>query len=162
MSRLGPATTIQNSDKRRKLLADSVLQGACQTGSETAGTAGQCGSFFGAFIENENQFHIEEVSMCIALIGGMDRLERHYKNEAEKFGVDLKVFNASAAGIASKVKAADAVVIFTNKVSHRARKEVVTMARSRNIPVFQYHSCGVCTLRDCLNCLHKKGGVRNG
>jgi hypothetical protein len=47
-------------------------------------------------------------------------------------------------------------------VSHRARKEVVNMARSRNIPVFQYHSCGVCTLRDCLNCLHKKGGVRNG
>ena len=100
--------------------------------------------------------------MCIALIGGMDMLERHYKNEAEKFGVDLKVFNASAAGIASMVKAADAVVIFTNKVSHRARKEVVNMARSRNIPVFQYHSCRVCTLRDCLNCLHKKGGVRNG
>ena len=99
--------------------------------------------------------------MCIALIGGMDRLERHYKSEAEKFGIELKVFNTSAAGIASKVKTADAVVIFTNKVSHRARKEVMSMVRSRNIPVYQYHSCGICTLRDCFNCIDKKGGARN-
>jgi len=99
--------------------------------------------------------------MCIALIGGMDRLERHYKSEAEKFGIELKVFNTSAAGIASKVKTADAVVIFTNKVSHRARKEVISMVRSRNIPVYQYHSCGICTLRDCFNCIDKKGGARN-
>ena len=100
--------------------------------------------------------------MCIALIGGMDRLERHYRNEAEKFGVDLKVFNTSEIGIASKMKNADAVVIFTNKVSHRARKEVMNTARLRNVPVYQYHSCGVCTLRDCLNCLQQKGGARNG
>jgi len=92
----------------------------------------------------------------------MDRLERHYRNEAEKFGIDLKVFNTSAAGIASKVKNADAVVIFTNKISHRAMKEVMCIARSKNIPIFRYHACGVCTLRDCLNCLHKKGGVWNG
>ncbi len=99
--------------------------------------------------------------MCIAVIGGMDRLERYYINEADKFGIDLKVFNTCEIGIASKLKKADAVVIFTNKVSHRARKEVMSMVRSRNIPVYQYHSCGVCTLRDCFNCIDKKGGARN-
>jgi hypothetical protein len=26
-------------------------------------------------------------------------------------------------------------------------------AKLNNIPVFMHHSCGVCTLRDCLNCL---------
>jgi len=93
--------------------------------------------------------------MCVALIGGMDRLEQHYRSEAKKLGIELKVFNTSSAGIASKVQAADAVVIFTNKVSHRARKEVMNAARLRNLPVYQYHSCGVCTLRDCLNCIHK-------
>ncbi|MGC9018038.1 MAG: hypothetical protein ACP5JQ_07695 [Caldimicrobium sp.] len=30
--------------------------------------------------------------MCIALIGGMDRLERHYFEEAKKMNVTLKVF----------------------------------------------------------------------
>ena len=100
--------------------------------------------------------------MCVSVIGGMDRLERHYRSEAEKFGIDLKVFNTPASGMASMIKTADAVVIFTNKVSHRARKEAMNAARSRNVPVFQFHSCGVCTLRDCLNCLQKEGGARNG
>jgi len=91
--------------------------------------------------------------MCIALIGGMDRLERNYINEAERIGVDLKVYTKSETGIASKIKNVDAVVIFTNKVSHKAKKEVMNIAKLRNIPVFMYHSCGICTLRECLSCL---------
>lgn len=91
--------------------------------------------------------------MCIALIGGMDRLERNYMSEAQKLGVDLKVYTKSETDIASKVKNVDAVVIFTNKVSHKAKKEAMNIAKARNIPVFMYHSCGICTLRDCLTCL---------
>ena len=103
--------------------------------------------------------------MSIALIGGMDRLERHYISEAEKLGIDLKVFNKPEAGITRKIKNVDAVVIFTGKVSHRARKEAVNAAKSNNIPVLMYHSCGICTLRDCFSCLNNnnsplKGGCR--
>lgn len=91
--------------------------------------------------------------MCIALIGGMDRLERHYHEEAEKSGVDLRVFNRSEVNIVSKLKHVDAMVIFTNKVSHRAKKQAFSVAKMKDIPVYMHHSCGVCTLRDCLNCL---------
>lgn len=42
--------------------------------------------------------------MCIALIGGMERLERHYKKEAKRCGVELKVFNIHKAGIHSKIR----------------------------------------------------------
>ncbi|RJQ54534.1 MAG: DUF2325 domain-containing protein [Nitrospiraceae bacterium] len=91
--------------------------------------------------------------MCVALIGGMDRLGRQYKNEAEKLGINLKVFTRSEAGIGSKIKNMDALVILTNKVSHQAKREVMNVAKAKNIPVFMYHSCGVCTLRDCLSCL---------
>ena len=91
--------------------------------------------------------------MCVALIGGMDRLKRNYISEAERMGIDLKVYTKSETGIASKVKNVDALVIFTNKVSHKAKREVMSIAKAKNIPVFMYHSCGVCTLRDCLNCL---------
>ena len=93
--------------------------------------------------------------MCIALIGGMDRLERHYINEAERFGIDLKVFNKSEIGITPKIKNVDAVVIFTNKVSHRVMREAMNAAKTNDIPVYMYHSCGVCTLRDCFNCIKK-------
>lgn len=94
--------------------------------------------------------------MSIALIGGMDRLERHYLVEAEKFGIDLKVFTKPETEIALKIRHVDALVIFTNKVSHKARREVMNIAKAKNIPVFMYHSCGICTLRDCLNCLKTK------
>ncbi|HBH60965.1 MAG TPA: DUF2325 domain-containing protein [Nitrospiraceae bacterium] len=94
--------------------------------------------------------------MCIALIGGMDRLERHYKNEAEQAGVDLKVFSKPGPGLSSKLGNVDAVLIFTNKVSHRAKNVVMKAARSRYISVFMLHSCGICSFRDCLNCLKKK------
>ena len=100
--------------------------------------------------------------MCLALIGGMDRLERQYKNEAEKMGINLKVFNKSEAGIGSKIRNMDALVIFTNKVSHQAKREVMNAAKANKIPVFMYHSCGVCTLRDCFRCLkNEKGENKN-
>lgn len=101
--------------------------------------------------------------MCIALIGGMDRLEKHYQDEAVRAGVDLQVFTRSQVNIGAKLKKADAVVIFTNKVSHQVKKEAMNAAKLNNIPVFMHHSCGVCTLRDCLNCIqiiHASAGAK--
>lgn len=91
--------------------------------------------------------------MCIALIGGMDRLERHYIEEAEKLGVNLRVFTRQEANIGSKIRNADAMVIFTNKVSHTLKAQAVREARSNGIPVRMEHSCGVCALRNCLDCI---------
>lgn len=53
----------------------------------------------------------------------------------------------------AKLEHSEAVVVFTGKVSHSARKQVMGVAQSRNIPVFQSHHCGVCALRDCLYCV---------
>jgi hypothetical protein len=92
--------------------------------------------------------------MCIALIGGMDRLGRHYLEEAQKSGVELRVFNQSQVNIGAKLKHVDAMVIFTNKVSHQVKKEAMNSAKANGIPVYMHHSCGVCTLRDCLNCIN--------
>jgi len=91
--------------------------------------------------------------MCVALIGGMDRLERDYIKAAKSFGVKLKVFTNSKKEIASKIKNVDALIIFTNKVSHKLKNEAVSIAKEKNIPILMRHSCGICTLMDCLNCL---------
>jgi len=100
--------------------------------------------------------------MCVALIGGMDRLERQYLEEAAKLGIDLRVFTRTEAGISSKIRNVDAMVIFTNKVSHQVKKQAVNMARSSDIPVFMHHSCGICTLRECLGCIKTiKGRDKN-
>jgi ABC-type uncharacterized transport system substrate-binding protein len=91
--------------------------------------------------------------MCVALVGGMDRLERHYLEEAHKSGIDLRVYSVAEAKLASKMKNVDAIVIFTNKVSHKVKKQAMEVSKANGIPVFMHHSCGVCTLRECLNCL---------
>ncbi len=91
--------------------------------------------------------------MCVALIGGMDRLERNYINESKKYGVSLGVFTKYKPGIANKISNADAIVLFTNKVSHKARREVMNTAKSMSIPFYMNHSCGICSLRECLSYL---------
>jgi len=72
-------------------------------------------------------------------------------------GVSLNVFNGTETRLASRVGDVDEMVIFMNKVSHIARREAVGVAKSRNIPVHMRHSCGVCTLRRCLDCIMPKG-----
>jgi len=91
--------------------------------------------------------------MSVALIGGMNRLERQYLKEAEKLGMSLRVFSEARIDISAKLKHAKAVVIFTNKISHRARNEAVCAAKANDIPIFMHHACGVCTLRECLKCI---------
>jgi hypothetical protein len=80
----------------------------------------------------------------------MDRLEREYENEAERYGVDLRVFTKPKTGLATRLKGVDAMVVFTGKTSHRIRIEAVGTAKANNIPVLMCHSCGVCSLRECL------------
>lgn len=99
--------------------------------------------------------------MCLALIGGMERLERHYRQEAAQVGIELRVFNESEVNLGAKLQQVDALLIFTNKVSHQLKKQAMNAVKGRPIPVFMEHSCGVCTLRDCLNCLlSTSGGTR--
>jgi len=94
-----------------------------------------------------------EVRMSVVLVGGMDRLGNQYRKEAKRMGMELRIFNQSENDLEGKIGRAEAVVIFTNKVSHQARNQAVAAAKRRGIPLFMQHGCGVCTLRECLKCL---------
>lgn len=91
--------------------------------------------------------------MSIVLVGGMDRLGAQYIKEAEKMGMQLKVYSQLDPKMSSSIKKADALVIFTNKISHKARNVAVSLAKDNGIPIFMHHACGVCSLRQCLKCL---------
>lgn len=88
--------------------------------------------------------------MCAALVGGMDRLKRDYMNEAKKNGVKLKCYTGKERKISGSLGKVDFVVMFTNKVSHKARKDVLMALRGTDTPVIMRHSCGVSSLRECL------------
>ncbi len=89
--------------------------------------------------------------MCVGLIGGMDRLGKHYLKEAKKEGVELKLFNRWVVNLSKKIIYLDALILFTDKISHTAKKEAMDVARSNQIPVFMYHSSGISTFRRGLN-----------
>ncbi len=91
--------------------------------------------------------------MSIVLVGGMDRLGVQYRREAERLGMDLRIFSQAEQGMGGKIKNADAMVIFTNKISHRAKNEAMNAAKANGIPLYMHHSCGVCTFRECIRCL---------
>lgn len=95
--------------------------------------------------------------MCIGLIGGMDRLERHYREEANRFDIDLKVFSQWRKNLSKKLNSLDALVVFTDKVSHMAKKEAMEVARSRDIPILMFHSSGLSTFRNCLESIKNNG-----
>ena len=91
--------------------------------------------------------------MSIVLVGGMERLGEQYRVEAQRHGRELHIFSQDDGSLCPRIKKAEAVVIFTNKVSHQARHRAVNTAKKEGVPVFMHHSCGVCSLRECLNCL---------
>ncbi|WP_028575842.1 DUF2325 domain-containing protein [Desulfonatronovibrio hydrogenovorans] len=88
--------------------------------------------------------------MTAAIIGGMDRLQPHYQKTAKKAGYKLKMFTGTENTINERIGNIDLMIIFTNKVSHSARKCALNAAKAENIPVMMCHSCGVSTLKECL------------
>ncbi len=88
--------------------------------------------------------------MCVALVGGLDRLKREYESAAQKIGVTLKVFTGKESCLVDKMGNPDMAILFTSMVSHNARTEVMQRSRSLGIPVQFLHSSGISSLRQCL------------
>lgn len=88
--------------------------------------------------------------MCVTLIGGMDRLKQDYIAAARQGGATLKCISRNERNFMDKIGNPDAIIVFTNKVSHEATRKALLHARSRNIPIHLVHSCGVSSLRNCL------------
>lgn len=88
--------------------------------------------------------------MCAVLIGGMDRLKRDYMSAAKKHGVKLVCYNGAECSLEAKLGSPDMLIMFTNMISHEARKKVMSVSKSQNIPLQMRHSCGVSSLRSCF------------
>lgn len=88
--------------------------------------------------------------MCFTLVGGMDRLKPDYISVARERGHELKCISRNERNFTDKLGNPDAVIVFTNKISHEAKRKAMLAAKTRGIPVRLVHSCGISTLRECL------------
>lgn len=80
----------------------------------------------------------------------MDRLHKDYIAAAKEKGHSLKCISRNERNFTDKIGNPDAMIVFTNKISHEAKRKAVQVAGSRNIPLQMVHSCGVSSLRECL------------
>ncbi|MGC8915161.1 MAG: DUF2325 domain-containing protein [Thermosulfidibacteraceae bacterium] len=86
----------------------------------------------------------------------MDRLKRHYLEEAKKMDVTLKVFTKLEKDLKKRVGKVDGVIIFTNKVSHELKATLKKI--NLQCPCIMCHSCGVSSLKKCIETLQKSKG----
>lgn len=92
--------------------------------------------------------------MTVAVVGGLDRLERHYTALAgEHKDMKIKVFSHIKPRMAEKIASADGVVLVTNLVSHKAAREVYRLARDKGLNVIPCHRASVSAMRECLTAL---------
>jgi hypothetical protein len=88
--------------------------------------------------------------MCVALVGGLDRLKREYESAARSCGVTLKVFTGKESCLAEKIGTPDMAILLTAMISHNARYDVVQRSRGLGIPVVFLHTNGISGLRQRL------------
>lgn len=69
--------------------------------------------------------------MCVTLVGGMDRLHPDYMNAAREAGHDLKCIPGNEKNFFAKIGNPDAVIIFTGKISHEARRKAMLFVRQK-------------------------------
>lgn len=92
--------------------------------------------------------------MTVAVVGGLDRLERHYTALAkEHAGLKIKVYSQLRPKMADKIASADGVVLITNLVSHNAAREVYRLARDKGLAVVPCHRASVTAMRECVDTL---------
>ena len=92
--------------------------------------------------------------MTVAVVGGLDRLERHYTALAkEHAGLKIKVYSQLKPRMSEKIASADGVVLVTNVVSHNAAREVYRLARDKGLSIVPCHRASVSAMRECVNAL---------
>lgn len=96
--------------------------------------------------------------MCVALVGGIGRLKRLYLKEARSHGVDLRYFKGSCPDFDERLKGTKSIIVFTCMISHDAKRRAVLRGKASGIPVRLCHSCGLSSLRKCLEAI-VSGGV---
>ena len=84
--------------------------------------------------------------MSVVIVGGHDRMVQQYKQVCKAHRCKAKVFTKKAGNLGSP----DAIIIFTNTVSHQMVKSAVTEAEKANADVIRCHTSSKSALNDIL------------
>ena len=78
--------------------------------------------------------------MSVVIVGGHDRMVQQYKQVCKAHRCKAKVFTKKAGNLGNQIGSPDAIIIFTNTVSHQMVKFAVTEAEKANADVIRSHT----------------------
>ncbi len=94
--------------------------------------------------------------MSIVLIGGHDRMHSEYKGIGKKNGFKLKIFTQITPKFAKTIGSPDAIILFTNTVSHKMVNTAIKEAKRKSIPITRSHTSSSNSLDEILQALKYK------
>lgn len=132
------------------------------------GVAGRNGKYYNINVKCLRAFHFgielayanqtERIRlMSVVIIGGNERMERRYKELCESYSCKTKVFTKKA-GNMKNLGSPDLLVMFTDTMSHKMLKAVMSEARGRNIRIAHSRSSSMAALKSILD-EHIEGGA---
>lgn len=88
--------------------------------------------------------------MSVVIVGGHDRMVRQYKQICKAHQCKAKVFTKKAGNLGNQIGSPDAIIIFTNTVSHQMVKSAVTEAEKAKADVIRSHTSSKSALNEIL------------
>lgn len=88
--------------------------------------------------------------MSILLIGGHERMEKIYIDQGKEKGIRIKVLGKMKTHLEKRIGNPDAIVIFTNTVSHKMVIAAEQVAKKRNLEIIKCHTSSQNALESVL------------
>ncbi|HZD40389.1 MAG TPA: DUF2325 domain-containing protein [Terriglobales bacterium] len=88
--------------------------------------------------------------MTVVILGGLDRFKHRYEALAAAEGINLRVFPGRIRNLSCKLSGADAIIMFTDLVSHSTAKTVYHHARCQNKNLICSHKSSLSAAKHCL------------
>lgn len=95
--------------------------------------------------------------MSILLIGGHERMEEIYIRKGKERGHKLKVMSKMKTDFAKRIGNPDAIIIFTNTVSHKMVIAAETMAKKNEVAIIKCHTSSQFALENILDGIENLG-----
>lgn len=88
--------------------------------------------------------------MSVVIVGGNECMTRRYKEVCEEYNCKAKVY-AKKEGSMKGMRTPDLLVLFTNTMSHKMLRNVMSNAKSDKIRIARCHSSSIAALKSVLD-----------
>ncbi len=88
--------------------------------------------------------------MSVVIVGGHDRMVCQYKKICKAHKCKAKVFTKKAGNLGNQIGSPDAIIIFTNTVSHQMVKSAVVEGEKANADIIRCHTSSGSALNEIL------------